>query len=100
MTDFAIYYRPRIWNGPWVLFCETASPEGAHRHERHIFATLAPSGEVAIFANSSHPVARQGEEKTPKTWPLRFTEGNEPGRLLFQITAVFRRVIDGVRLGG
>lgn len=32
-------------------------------------------------------------------WPARFTDGNEPGRLIYQITAVYRRTIEGLRRG-
>lgn len=32
-------------------------------------------------------------------WPERFTDGNEPGRLVYQITALYRRTIEGLRRG-
>lgn len=161
--EIAVYFRKTVWRGPWQLFGEAASLEGAHHHIENILDTVATSGEACIFAAvqpprkllssvakliagtgvvpnadevasweaslppapspadraamlpALHEAGVVGDPPAPERvyrpriqdsptlrhrWPDRFTDGNEPGRLVYQITAVYRRTIEGLRRGG
>lgn len=87
----AVYYRPAIWKGPWRLHAQVATLEDAHGRVEYVLTTIATHGEAAIFAASTEPPVPDSDPK----WPDSFTDGSEPGRLVYQITAVYRRTIGG-----
>ena len=79
---FVAYVRPVAWRGPWK-FLMAASRKTLLRESIDILLYRTPEGEVAMFEC--------------RTWPKEFTDGNEPGRLVYQVTSRYKHwVADAV----
>jgi hypothetical protein len=89
----AIYFRTRIWTGPWQLYDQAPTLEAANNRVESVFRAAAPSGEAAIF------ISKGSGPSQSTSWPRFFTDGSEPGRVVYQITALFRRVLQGLHDG-